>query len=65
MGKAVSNTKKIILNKASNWDAFINYIETMYFPGAIEALDGNLIFLEFENFKSFYFEKKKKIRIAS
>lgn len=39
---------------ASLWDAFINYIETMYYPGALESLDSGLITNEYESFKSIY-----------
>ena len=35
------------------WDAFIYYLEIAYFPGVIEALDSELLALEYENFKHF------------
>ncbi len=48
----VSKSERV--NRKLLWDAFINYIETLYFPGAIEVLDGKLIFFEFGNFKSYH-----------
>lgn len=36
------------------WDAFINYIEIIYYPGVIESVDSSLVDLEYESFKSFY-----------
>ena len=43
-----------IVHRLLLWDTFINYIENMYFNGAIEELDGRLISFEFENFKTYY-----------
>jgi hypothetical protein len=43
-----------IENRKLLWDVFINYIETLYFSGAIEKLDKNLIVFEFENYKAYY-----------
>lgn len=52
MKDAVLKVKKKVRNSAKLWDAFIIYLEKMYFPGAIEALDSGLVMFEFENFKS-------------
>jgi hypothetical protein len=50
--KLVSESE--IANRKLLWDIFINYIETMYFSGAIEELDKKLISFEFENYKAYY-----------
>lgn len=50
--KLVSDSE--IVNRKLLWDVFINYIETMYFSGAIEELDKDLISFEFENYKAYY-----------
>lgn len=36
------------------WDVFKNYIEVLYFAGAIEKLDKRLISFEFENYIAYY-----------
>ena len=38
--------------KTSLWDAFTNYLDTIYFPGASELLDAKLIAFEYESFKN-------------
>ena len=52
MEKLISETMDKI--NISPWDAFINYIETIYYPGAIESLDSGLVNNEYECFKSFF-----------
>ena len=52
MKNTVLKVKRKVRNSAKLWDAFIVYLEKMYFPGAIEALDSGLIMLEYENFKT-------------
>lgn len=52
MKDTVLKVKRRVRNSAKVWDAFVNYLEAMYFPGAIEALDSGLIHFEYENFKS-------------
>lgn len=47
-------TEKTDKINTSLWDAFINYIETIYYPGAIESLDTGLVSNEYESFKLFY-----------
>ncbi len=49
--KLVSGSE--ILHRSLLWKEFVNYIESLYFPGAIDTLDGSLIAFEFENHKSF------------
>ena len=36
------------------WDAFVNYLDSTYFPGASEILDTKLIAFEYEAFKNCY-----------
>ena len=36
------------------WDAFVNHLESTYFPGATELLDKKLIAFEYEAFISCY-----------
>jgi len=40
--------------KTNLWDAFVNYLDTNYFPGASETLDTKTIAFEYEAFKSCY-----------
>ena len=56
MKNTVSKVTTKVRNTAKRWDAFIVYFEKMYFPGAIEALDGGLVTFEYENFKTIYSE---------
>jgi len=36
------------------WDAFVNHLETIYFPGASEILDTKLVAFEYESFMNIY-----------
>jgi hypothetical protein len=36
------------------WEAFVSYLETVYFEGAAEELDRELVNFEFEAYKSCY-----------
>ena len=38
------------------WDAFVNYLETVYFEGAAETLEPELVNFEYEAYKSCYGE---------
>jgi len=40
--------------KTNLWDAFNDYLETTYFPGASELLDTQTIAFEYEAFKQYY-----------
>ena len=40
--------------KTNLWDAFNDYLETNYFPGASEVLDTKTIAFEYEAFKNCY-----------
>ena len=40
--------------KTTLWDAFVNYLESTYFPGASELLDTELIAFEYESFRQCY-----------
>ena len=40
--------------KNNLWDAFVDYLENTYFPGASELLDTKTIAFEYEAFKSCY-----------
>jgi len=42
------------IRTTNSWDAFVDYLETTYFPGASELLDSKLIAFEYEAFKSCY-----------
>lgn len=48
------NSKKEQTEKTILWDAFENYLETIYFPGASEMLDSQTIAFEYETFKACY-----------
>jgi hypothetical protein len=36
------------------WDAFVNYLESTYFPGASEVLEPKLLAFEYNSFKECY-----------
>jgi hypothetical protein len=36
------------------WDAFVDFLETTYFPGAAELLNTSLIAFEYDAFKNCY-----------
>jgi hypothetical protein len=36
------------------WDAFVEYLETVYFESAAEELDKELVEFEYESYKSCY-----------
>jgi len=46
------NGRQELNEKTSLWDAFTNYLDTIYFPGASELLETNLIAFEYEAFKN-------------
>jgi len=48
------NSKKELNEQTNLWDAFVNYLDTNYFPGASETLDTKTIAFEYEAFKSCY-----------
>lgn len=54
MKKLDLKSKAQIVNRRLLWDVFIDYIETYYFPNAIEILDSSMISFEFENFNTYY-----------
>jgi len=46
------NSRQELNEKTSLLDAFTNYLDTIYFPGASELLDTKLIAFEYESFKN-------------
>ena len=48
------NSRKELNEKTNLWDAFVNYLDSTYFPGASETLDTQLIAFEYESFKNCY-----------
>lgn len=48
------NSKKEQNQKTNLWDAFVNHLESTYFPGASETLGTQLIAFEYEQFKNSY-----------
>ena len=48
------NSREEQKQKTNLWDAFVNYLDSTYFPGASEILDTQLIAFEYEAFKSCY-----------
>lgn len=46
------STKNPTINKYSLWNAFIMYLEKIYYPGALDKLDSGLLMHEYEYFKS-------------
>jgi hypothetical protein len=48
--------KSATKNQETNvvWDAFVDYLETVYFEGAAEDLDQELVNFEYEAYKSSY-----------
>jgi len=54
MRNLTTKSKQEFITRTSLWDAFISYLENIYFPGAAESLDTKLIAFEYENFVSTY-----------
>ncbi len=54
MKKEYSVTNLRSVNRTLLSGSFIQYIESKYFPGAMEVLEDRSISFEFENFKSYY-----------
>jgi len=53
--KATQRKNKTNFNENTTlWDEFVNHLETIYFPGASELLDTQLIAFEYESFKQMY-----------
>ena len=48
----LSKQRRMVNEKVSLWDAFINHMDNVYFPGATESLDEKLIAFEYESFKN-------------
>jgi hypothetical protein len=48
------NSRQELNEKTSLWDAFTNYLDSIYFPGASELLDKQLIAFEYEIFRDIY-----------
>ena len=49
--KSYKNSRE---EKNNLWDAFVDYLENTYFPGASELLDTKTIAFEYEAFKQYY-----------
>ena len=52
--KSYKNSREEQQVKTNLWDAFDDYLETTYFPGASELLDTQTIAFEYEAFKQCY-----------
>jgi hypothetical protein len=48
------NSKKEQTQQTNLWDAFVNHLDSTYFPGASELLDNKLIAFEYDSFKQCY-----------
>lgn len=48
------NSKEEQNQQTTLWDAFVNYLDSNYFPGASELLDTQLIVFEYNSFKQCY-----------
>jgi hypothetical protein len=48
--------KSAAKNQETNtvWDAFVEYLETVYFEGAANELDKELVEFEYQSYKSCY-----------
>jgi len=46
----IRNSKKEETEKVTTWEAFVNHIDSIYFPGAAESLAEETILFEYENF---------------
>ena len=49
---SVKKRTRNVNETAPIWDAFTNYLENVYFPGALELLEKELIAFEYEAFKN-------------
>ena len=50
----LQNSRKELNEKTTIWDAFTNYLDSIYFPGAADLLDRQLVAFEYEAFKELY-----------
>lgn len=50
----LKNSSRELTEKTNIWDAFTSYLESIYFPGALEVLDKQLVAFEYEQFKNCY-----------
>jgi len=48
------NSREEEKTRTNLWDAFVNYLDNTYFPGASEVLDTQTIAFEYEAFKECY-----------
>ena len=48
------NSRKEFNEKTNLWDAFTNYLESIFFPGVSELLDTQLVVFEYESLKQLY-----------
>ena len=46
------NSREEQKQQTNLWDAFVNHLDSTYFPGASELLDSKLIAFEYEVFKN-------------
>ena len=48
--------KSVAKNQETNtvWEAFVEYLETVYFVGAVDELDKELLEFEYESYKNCY-----------
>lgn len=52
--KSYTSNSKEQAERTNLWDAFVNYLENTYFPGASELLDTKLIAFEYEIFRDIH-----------
>lgn len=52
--KAYSKQNEEFATETEFYDAFVNYLDSVYFPGASEVLEPGLIEFEYANYKSSY-----------
>ena len=52
--KSYKNSREEQKKQTNLWDAFVNHLDSTYFPGASELLDTQLIAFEYDSFKDCY-----------
>ena len=54
MKATLLKNKKNATENTTRWDEFVNYLETIYFPGAAELLDTKLVAFEYNSYIKIY-----------
>ena len=54
MNRNISLNSKVVESRIQLSDPFVDYLDSVYFPGAIDVLDSETVSFEFDNFFNAY-----------